>query len=231
MIKKKSGICKNREERFEVFNCFSESVVDSFAILISRSTQFVPCNGKAKKKPQILYRISICCFLVAFFQEYAAGGNLGTLIRSVTFSEKESIFYLTEILLSVDSLHHFGFVHRDLKPDNFLIDQTGHIKLADFGLSKGGVLKKLESRSAIKVYFEDSTFKTITITNTTTTNELIAILHKTEKQPSFLTTSGFFGSLQTLSQLNIPLLETENFEWNVFFCNATEGKNTKKRNK
>jgi serine/threonine protein kinase len=35
---------------------------------------------------------------------------------------------------------------RDLKPDNFLFDKEGHIKLADFGLSKGGIVKKLDTQ-------------------------------------------------------------------------------------
>jgi len=42
-------------------------------------------------------------------------------------------FYLAELVLSIHSLHLMGYVHRDVKPDNILIDRCGHLKLADFG--------------------------------------------------------------------------------------------------
>ncbi len=42
------------------------------------------------------------------------------------------------MIQAVHALHLRGYVHRDLKPDNFLLHRSGHIKLADFGLSKAG---------------------------------------------------------------------------------------------
>lgn len=42
-------------------------------------------------------------------------------------------FYAAQIILAISSLHDFGYIHRDIKPHNILIDSSGHIRLADFG--------------------------------------------------------------------------------------------------
>lgn len=69
--------------------------------------------------------------------EYVPGGDLRTLIGNIApFSENESKFYVVEMIYAVQALHNLGYIHRDLKPDNFLIDQSGNLKLADFGLKK-----------------------------------------------------------------------------------------------
>lgn len=44
---------------------------------------------------------------------------------------------MAECILAIEAVHNLGFIHRDIKPDNILIDSLGHIKLSDFGLSTG----------------------------------------------------------------------------------------------
>lgn len=40
------------------------------------------------------------------------------------------------MILAVEEIHKMNYIHRDIKPDNILIDKSGHIKISDFGLSK-----------------------------------------------------------------------------------------------
>jgi serine/threonine kinase 38 len=69
--------------------------------------------------------------------EYLPGGDLMTLLMNKDIlSENESRFYAAELVLAIESVHKLKCIHRDLKPDNVLIDKNGHIKLSDFGLSK-----------------------------------------------------------------------------------------------
>lgn len=70
--------------------------------------------------------------------EFLPGGDLMTmLIRWQLFTEDVTRFYMAECILAIETIHKLGFIHRDIKPDNILIDIRGHIKLSDFGLSTG----------------------------------------------------------------------------------------------
>ncbi|KAF3918519.1 Phototropin-2 [Orbilia brochopaga] len=70
--------------------------------------------------------------------EFLPGGDLMTmLIKYEVFSEDVTRFYMAECVLAIEAVHKLGFIHRDIKPDNILIDINGHIKLSDFGLSTG----------------------------------------------------------------------------------------------
>uniref|UniRef100_A0A8C7TNK6 Ribosomal protein S6 kinase n=1 Tax=Oncorhynchus mykiss TaxID=8022 RepID=A0A8C7TNK6_ONCMY len=69
--------------------------------------------------------------------DFLRGGDLFTrLSKEVMFTEEDVKFYLAELALALDHLHSLGIIYRDLKPENILLDEEGHIKITDFGLSK-----------------------------------------------------------------------------------------------
>ncbi|NXC54829.1 KS6A3 kinase, partial [Aleadryas rufinucha] len=72
--------------------------------------------------------------------DFLRGGDLFTrLSKEVMFTEDDVKFYLAELALALDHLHSLGIIYRDLKPENILLDEEGHIKLTDFGLSKESI--------------------------------------------------------------------------------------------
>jgi len=73
-----------------------------------------------------------------FVMDYVPGGDLmALLIKFGIFEKSLARFYIAELVLAIESVHKLGFIHRDIKPDNILIDKNGHIKLTDFGLCTG----------------------------------------------------------------------------------------------
>ena len=64
------------------------------------------------------------------------GDLMNLLIKKEILTEEEAGFYIAEMILALDSVDKLNCIHRDLKPDNILIEKRGHIQLSDFGLSK-----------------------------------------------------------------------------------------------
>ncbi|XP_007443183.1 rho-associated protein kinase 2-like, partial [Python bivittatus] len=65
--------------------------------------------------------------------EYMPGGDLVNLMSNYDVPEKWAKFFTAEVVLALDAIHSMGLIHRDVKPDNMLLDKYGHLKLADFG--------------------------------------------------------------------------------------------------
>ncbi|XP_016429985.1 rho-associated protein kinase 2 isoform X4 [Sinocyclocheilus rhinocerous] len=82
--------------------------------------------------------VQLCCAFqddrsLYMVMEYMPGGDLVNLTSTYDVPEKWAKFYTAEVVLALDAIHSMGFIHRDIKPDNMLLDRYGHLKLADFG--------------------------------------------------------------------------------------------------
>uniref|UniRef100_A0A665W9Q9 Serine/threonine-protein kinase MRCK alpha n=1 Tax=Echeneis naucrates TaxID=173247 RepID=A0A665W9Q9_ECHNA len=88
--------------------------------------------------------------------DYYVGGDLLTLLSKFEdrLPEEMAKFYLAEMVLAIDSVHQLHYVHRDIKPDNILLDMNGHIRLADFGsclkLMEDGTTEALSNDKSVQ---------------------------------------------------------------------------------
>ncbi|KAJ0083872.1 hypothetical protein Patl1_29659 [Pistacia atlantica] len=77
--------------------------------------------------------------LLAWAVPYCPGGDLNVLRyrqNDRVFSPAVIRFYLSEIICALEYLHNMGIAYRDLKPENVLVQQSGHVTLTDFDLSR-----------------------------------------------------------------------------------------------
>lgn len=85
--------------------------------------------------------------------EYASGGDLHTLLRKHGSLDHDSTrFVVGELVAALASIHDLGLVYSDLKTENILITETGHIKLTDFGACRPVTL---ESKDRIRSISKD----------------------------------------------------------------------------
>jgi protein kinase A len=74
---------------------------------------------------------------IFFITDYVCGGELFTCLRRYQrFPNNVAKFYAAEVIVAFDYLHSMDIIYRDLKPENILLDNTGHIKIIDFGFAK-----------------------------------------------------------------------------------------------
>uniref|UniRef100_A0A7N6B523 non-specific serine/threonine protein kinase n=1 Tax=Anabas testudineus TaxID=64144 RepID=A0A7N6B523_ANATE len=149
-----------RKEDFEILKVIGRGAFGEVAVVKLKNTDKVFAM-KILNKWEMLKRAETACFreerdvlvngdcqwittLHYAFQDdnnlylvmdYYVGGDLLTLLSKFEdrLPEEMARFYLAEMVLAIDSVHQLHYVHRDIKPDNILLDMNGHIRLADFG--------------------------------------------------------------------------------------------------
>ncbi|XP_054883322.1 citron rho-interacting kinase isoform X1 [Poeciliopsis prolifica] len=106
--------------------------------------------------PQLLYAFQDKDH-VYLAMEYLPGGDLMSLLNRYEdqFDESMAQFYLAELVEAIQAVHQLGYVHRDVKPENILIDRTGHIKLADFGSAAKLTANKTVASATVPVGTQD----------------------------------------------------------------------------
>ncbi|XP_078061511.1 serine/threonine-protein kinase MRCK alpha-like, partial [Mustelus asterias] len=94
-------------------------------ILVKGDNQWITTLHYAFQDERYLYLV----------MDYYVGGDLLTLLSKFEdrLPEDMARFYVAEMVLAIHSIHQLNYVHRDIKPDNVLIDMNGHVRLADFG--------------------------------------------------------------------------------------------------
>jgi 5'-AMP-activated protein kinase catalytic alpha subunit len=93
---------------------------------------------KLARHPNIiqLYEIIETPKKLYLITEYITGGELfDYIVKNHRLSEERACEFYQQIISGIEYLHELGIVHRDMKPENLLIDHDGSIKLVDFGLS------------------------------------------------------------------------------------------------
>ncbi len=65
------------------------------------------------------------------------GGDLRyQIVRHKTFNEIQTKFFLANIILGLEYIHSKNIIHRDIKPENLVMENTGYVRITDFGVAK-----------------------------------------------------------------------------------------------
>lgn len=125
------------------------SQVCAIKVVEKRKVWISNCKEQLLHETKIMKKLSSKRFIIKLLKsfsnpkyvfmalEWAEMGNLQALLDKVDFLNYDDMsYYLVQIAGGLDAIHESEIIYRDLKPENVLLTAKGHVKLADFGLSK-----------------------------------------------------------------------------------------------
>uniref|UniRef100_A0A8C9Z1W7 non-specific serine/threonine protein kinase n=1 Tax=Sander lucioperca TaxID=283035 RepID=A0A8C9Z1W7_SANLU len=145
LLQQKAAGCLSVEALLDLLLCFYTEVshsplrrekhVSDFLEWVKPFTTTVKDMRLHRDDFEMLKVIGRGAFGEYLVMDYYVGGDLLTLLSKFEdrLPEDMSKFYVAEMVLAIHSIHQQNYIHRDIKPDNVLLDVNGHIRLADFG--------------------------------------------------------------------------------------------------
>lgn len=127
---------KDDREYYALKTVKKERLIKSHQIHTILSERKILANAKHPFVVNLMFAFqTVSKFYIGL--EYVPGGDLiGLLQRTGIVGIDDVRIYAGELATAIEHLHSIGVVYRDLKPENVLIGQDGHLKLTDFGLAK-----------------------------------------------------------------------------------------------
>ena len=166
LVRKEEEPCAVFGTRY--FTYFAMKVVSKKLIKEKDYSQFIKLEKLLTQKLSHPFILKLhysfqCATKLYLVVDFEPGGTLFFhLNRHRRFTEREVRFYAAEMILALEYLHSKNILYRDLKPENVLISRSGHIKLADFGLSKSfsfDVSKNRTRRESMQLNLERPTME------------------------------------------------------------------------
>lgn len=131
---------RGSEEIFAMKKLLKSEMIKKDQITHILAERDVLANNFSAKSPWIVhlyYSFQDAKYLYLIMEFLPGGDMMNMLIKKDIFTEAETRFYIAQTIEALDFVHQLHYIHRDIKPDNLLIDADGHLKLSDFGLCTG----------------------------------------------------------------------------------------------
>jgi len=131
-------VCKDKEsgEIVAVKKMRKDEMHKKNQVLHVKSEQEVLSKSESEWIVSLKYSFQDNDYLYLVMEFLPGGDLMSLLMQNDILPEEQAKLYAAEMVLAIEDIHNLKCIHRDIKPDNVLIGNDGHIKLSDFGLSR-----------------------------------------------------------------------------------------------